>query len=170
MSMTGPLGIKIDGSTDDKVWNVSSGTPNKTAYGDEDAYEAAVAEQLDLIQKNQVGLMILSLFQITGHDLTIVPYTDLDAVHLNDTCNSFPRPDDVRASHPKDQYWFNNPEGENQRVSRFEQSSAKGTGGGSDVKLHFTRGCGATRTQRSRPPATMAADTEPVPTKSWFTR
>lgn len=151
MSTKGPFGIKIDGSTEDKVWNAHT-TPIKTAYGDEDVYEAAVAEQLGLIQKNQVGMMILSVVQNVGHELTIVPYTDLDSFHQNDRCNAFPRPDDVRASHPDGQNWFNNPEGENQRVSRFEQSSAKGTGGGSDVKLHFTPGMWGDKDPKKRAP------------------
>src|SRR6516165_6229962 len=108
MSTKGPFGIEIDGSTTNKVWNANSTTANKTAYGDEDAYEAAVGEQLALIQKSQVGLIILSLFQNIGHKLTVVPYTDLDSYHQNDRCNSFPRPDDIRASHPNGQTWFNN--------------------------------------------------------------
>jgi hypothetical protein len=152
MSTKGPFGIEIDGSTTNKVWNANSTTANKTAYGDEDAYEAAVGEQLALIQKSQVGLIILSLFQNIGHKLTVVPYTDLDSYHQNDRCNSFPRPDDIRASHPNGQTWFNNPEGEDQRASRFEQSAAKGTGGGSDVKLHFTPGMWGDKDPKKRAP------------------
>src|SRR6516165_6229957 len=96
MSTKGPFGIEIDGSTTNKVWNANSTTANKTAYGDEDAYEAAVGEQLALIHKSQVGLIILILFQNIGYKLTVVPYTDLDSYHQNVRCFFFQAEDGIR--------------------------------------------------------------------------
>jgi hypothetical protein len=149
-----PFGIRIDGSTSDEDWNKSKTTRIKEAYGDEESFEAAVIEQLDRIQKNQAGLMLfLTVHEIMndGYTLTVVPYTDKDALKTG-TCNAFPRADDEAGSHPDGQFWFVHPETDNPYENRDDRSKVKGTGKGSDVKLHFTPGIFASKDRTKRAP------------------
>jgi hypothetical protein len=133
MSTSKDFSIKIDGSIDKEEWKPESTPPNT------DKYEVDVDATLDVIVQNPAGLIVLQAIKDDDDDLTIVPYSDRDiARNDGDRCNALAVADKPVAAAPKDDFFYLGHFDKGQWTSRYDMSRVRGTGKGSDSKVHYT--------------------------------